>query len=241
MEEMKETAGPLLLSGTEFHHLSAVLRLAQGTEVELFNGQGLTCCAVIESITKGSAILKPTTWSRDLNESPLKVTLIQGMTKALKPELVVEKATELGVSRVFFYETVRSVVKGTAANDKKLTRLRRVAVSAVKQCGRSTVPEVGFIDFNDALKRTGSQRIVLHEAECKTSLKDILSAIEEPVKDIVILIGPEGGFTDGELEEINSSGFITAGLGPRVLRAETAVITVVSIIQYVFGGMGDAG
>jgi 16S rRNA (uracil1498-N3)-methyltransferase len=241
LEDMEEGAESLLLTGTEFRHLSEVLRLGEGTEVELFNGRGLTCRAVIEEITKGSAMLKPTTWSNDINEAAIKITLIQGMTKAMKPELVVEKATELGVSKVFFYEAKRSVFKrGLLKDDKKLVRLKKKAVAAVKQCGRSMVPEVDFIDFNDALKQSGSHMIVLHEEERGRSLKDILSGIKdaESLKDIVILVGPEGGFTGGELEEINSSGFITAGLGPRVLRAETAAITVVSIIQYVLGDMG---
>ncbi|MCK4846327.1 MAG: 16S rRNA (uracil(1498)-N(3))-methyltransferase [Deltaproteobacteria bacterium] len=244
LEDMVETTDALALSGAEFRHLSNVLRITEGTEIEVLNGKGLTCRAVVESITKNLAILRPLSWDNNLNESPLKITLIQGMTKLMKPELVVEKATELGVNKIFFYETERSVLKkGALTNSKskkytaKLARLKRVAASAIKQCGRSVVPEVGFITLSDALKQEALLKVVLHD-EGKVSLKDILSNLPEGSNEVVLLIGSEGGFTEAELKDICEKGFVAGGFGKRVLRAETAAIAAVTALQYALGDMG---
>ncbi len=229
------------VTGDEFTHLKKVLRLSLGDTVELFNGEGLALSGTIASIDRTSAGIKITGATEGKKESLLRVALLQGMLKGEKPELVVQKATELGVHEVVFYSTARTVPE--LSPDKtgaRLKRWRKVAVEAAKQCGRAVVPALSLTTFASALEGRPGLKVMLWEGhgpgEAKSGLREALKRPE--AKDgITVLIGPEGGFSDDEVVAAKKAGFITAGLGPRVLRAETAAIAAVTAVQYERGDM----
>ncbi len=226
------------IMGDEFIHLKKVLRLTRGTEVALFNGKGLELIGVIESIGRESAEVKITGAIKEVRESGLNLKILQGLLKADKPELVIRKATELGVKEVSFFQTRRTVpvVSGKGAKEK---RLQRAAIEAAKQCGRAVLPEINlFKDLDTALAgHAGMLKLALWEGERVMGLKEALKGRDE--KDgVVVLVGPEGGLSAEEIEKARHEGFLPVSMGPRVLRAETAAIAVLSVIQY---ELGDAG
>ncbi len=240
------------LSGDEFHHLKNVLRLKEGTEVTLFSGTGLVADGDIISIGKDSAVIKIISVSdrKGLSESPVKIVLLQGLLKGDKSELVVQKATELGVKEIRFFTSPRTVPKlknsgggGGGMKDEeneKLKRLKRVGVEAVKQCGRSVLPRISiFSDISNANEGCECAfKVILWKGESAQHLKDILKDFKGNAV-ICLLIGPEGGFSPEEIKEAAALGFLPASMGPRRLRAETAAIAAISIVGFEAGDLGS--
>lgn len=226
------------ISGTELAHLKRVLRLTVGSRVELFDGSGLELAGTIEEIGKDSAKVRIDGYSEGKKESPLDMVLLQGMVKGEKPELIVQKATELGVKGVVFYSTPRTVaVISEEKAEGKIARWSKVAVEAAKQCGRTVLPHLSSATFKEAiLGHDGKLKIILWEAKGSGGLKETLRR-PEAKNGVVLLVGPEGGFSEDEVAEAEKNGFIPAGLGPRILRAETAAIGVLSVAQYELGDM----
>lgn len=231
------------IRGEEFSHLSRVLRLKKGDEVTVFNGRGVELKGTIESITRQGAGIGITAIVEAKTESRLDITLLQAMLKGDKNELVIAKATELGVKGISFYATQRTVRLFKPGNEEKmLKRWRRVSMEAAKQCKRITVPEIFLIkDFKDALGRYAAVplKVFLYEGENTVSLSRALGH-GEPYADnkIAVVVGPEGGFSGVEVTEAVSLGYAIAGLGPRRLKSETAAIAAISILQHRAGDMG---
>ncbi|MBI5598275.1 MAG: 16S rRNA (uracil(1498)-N(3))-methyltransferase [Deltaproteobacteria bacterium] len=226
--------------GDEFRHLKNVLRLGPGDEVTLFNGRGLEFEGKIESIGRDFARVRIERETVCRRESPINVVLLQGLVKGGKPELIVQKAVELGVNGIIFYTAERAVPKFDKERaEKKAERLMKVAIGALKQCGRAMLPEIGFrAGFNEAVGGWEDfLKIALYEGEKTRRIKDVLKAGVR--KDgIVIIVGPEGGLSDAEVAEARKRGFMPVSLGPRILRAETAAIAAMGILQYELGDMG---
>ncbi len=237
--DIDEDSERVSIKGAEFTHLKKVLRLRAGNAVAVFNGRGLELTGVIESVGADSASVKIEGRSTAGKESPVDIILLQGLVKGEKPELIVQKATELGVSEVHFYSTSRTVpVIGEKKSQSKVSRLRKIAVEAAKQCGRSSLPVMSFVGFEEALRRAGTLKLLFWEDEKTVGIKDIFRGhLPSPLVSIIILIGPEGGLSEEDASKAISNGFIPAGLGPRVLRAETAAISAISIVQYELGDM----
>ncbi|MBI5491897.1 MAG: 16S rRNA (uracil(1498)-N(3))-methyltransferase [Deltaproteobacteria bacterium] len=226
------------IMGDEFVHLKKVLRLTRGEEVALFNGKGLELIGVIESIGRDNAEVKITRTVKEFRESSLNLKILQGLLKSDKPELIIQKATELGAKEVSFFQTRRTVpvASGKGAKEK---RWQRAAIEAAKQCGRVTLPEINlFNDLDTALAGRGSMlKLALWEEERVTGLKEALKG-RDAKNGVVVLVGPEGGLSAEDIEKARQEGFLPVSMGPRVLRAETAAIAVLSVIQY---ELGDAG
>ncbi len=230
------------IRGEEFSHLRKVLRLKKGDEVIVFNGRGIELKGTIDSITGECAGIGITAVVEVKTESLLDITLLQALLKGDKNELVIAKATELGVKSISFYSTKRTIkVFGDAKKDKRLERWKRVAIEAAKQCQRPIVPEVLLIkDFKEALEKHAllPLRVFLYEGENTLSLGDALSTGKgDAIKNIAIVVGPEGGFSDEEVQEAAALGYVVAGMGPRRLKSETAAIAAVSILQHRAGDM----
>lgn len=225
------------VAGDEFTHLKKVLRLSEGASVELFNGKGLTLAGTISSIDKTSATITIDSACECKRESSLGVALLQGMLKGEKPELVIQKATELGVLEVVFYSTARTVAgPGKDRAEGRLKRWRRVAIEAAKQCGRDTLPALSITSFSSAIEGRTGLKVMLWEGSGGGGFKEALKRPE--AKDgVAILVGPEGGFSEDEVVAAQKAGFVPVGFGPRVLRAETAAIAAVSAVQYELGDM----
>ncbi|MHB8173722.1 MAG: 16S rRNA (uracil(1498)-N(3))-methyltransferase [Nitrospirota bacterium] len=217
--------------------LLRVLRMKPGDALTLFDGVR-EYSAVIKSINQKSAEVSITGTIRRDSEPRLNILLGQGAPKSEKLEYVVQKAVELGAAEIAPVILERSVKRpDTADAVKKLSRLRKIAVEAARQSGRVSVPEIScFMDLPMFVERVRcfDLKIIFYEGEKTRGLRELLHSAGE-VKSIAILIGPEGGFTEDEVLEAEAAGFVTAGLGPRILRTETAGLAALSIIQYELG------
>jgi 16S rRNA (uracil1498-N3)-methyltransferase len=216
------------------HYLRDVLRLAPGDAVEVFDGEGGTYHASIEPGFEGLA-LGP---RRSATAPPAEIWLAFALAKGEKCDLVVQKGTELGAARLLFWAAERSVVRLDAERSgERVRRWRRIAEEASRQCGRSDVPEVAFPGpLEEILRLTppGFDCLVFHGEGGVSS-----SALSpSPAGGYLAVIGPEGGLAPGELRACDTVGAVRASLGPRTLRAETAALVAVALLQAKFGDLG---
>lgn len=224
----------LALPAAAAHHAARVLRLDSGDAVTLFNGQGGEFTARIAAIGKRDVEVEIGRHDPIERESPLTVTLVQAISSGERMDLTIQKAVELGVTRIVPVESERSVVRlqGERAR-KRLEHWRQVVVSACEQCGRNRVPEVHAIaSLADWLATANPdvRRWVLWPG-ADTVLRDL----PWPAAEIEILVGPEGGFTDPEHAAARRAGYLPVRLGPRVLRTETAAPAVLAALQALWG------
>jgi len=231
------------ISGSESHHLKDVLRKKKGDAVFLFDGKGAEYKAEIERFTGDSVVLKVLTKMQKSIEPRIKINLFQSIPKINKFDYIVEKATELGVSKIVPVVSERTqvpLIKETDFANKKLTRWRKIAISAAKQSGRAVIPEITEItDFKDTIKSvcvnkisSESLSLIPWESEDKITLKEILKTANPQLSTVNLFIGPEGGFAAAEIELAKKCGILPVSLGKRILRTETAPIAVISNILY---------
>lgn len=241
IEDLESDTKTAILEGTELHHMKNVLRMKVGDSVSLFNGSGVELIGTLMKIERNSAEIEVTKSIEPKAESRVDITLLQGFVKGDKTEVIVQKATELGVKKIRFYTGAWTKVKVNAEDSaKKIEKLKKVAVDAAKQCDRSFVPEIlPIADFATVVSESSEgEKIVFYEEERAKSLRKVLGAVDDIDNGIAILIGPEGGFSDGEIIDAKKHGFVSAGLGLRTLRSETAALSAITIIQYEYGYMG---
>lgn len=223
------------------HHLRDVLRLGTGDRVVLVDGDG---DAFLAELTRGSegpelAVIEKAPMDRAVRE-PFPLLVILALLKSDLTELAIRKATEAGVASMRVVVCDRSVPRprGDALAGKK-DRFDRVAAEAARQCGRATVPVIeAHPSLDEALSSlpTGWPCFTLHEGLGTPPLVRELSGLDAP--GVTLAVGPEGSFSPREMDLMESAEFRTAGLGPRVLRAETAAIAAVVVAQVVLGDMG---
>ncbi|NWG02270.1 MAG: 16S rRNA (uracil(1498)-N(3))-methyltransferase [Syntrophaceae bacterium] len=172
-------------------------------------------------------------------ESSLEIILLQALPEKERMELIIQKATELGVSTILPFKSERSIsLEEREAKQRKAHRWQEIAVKAVQQSRRAKVPRVGpYCSFQEALKICEGEnlKILLWEKEGE-NLKDALR--RSPPQKVYVMVGPEGGFTEEEVKLAKDEGFIPVKLGQRILRTETAAITLVGILQYQLGDLG---
>ncbi len=229
------------ISGEKARYLVTVLRCEKGGELEILDGRGHSFSTRIVSLTRQEVIAEVTGVSRRDTESRLLITLIQGVLKGEKMELVIQKTTELGVREIFPVVTERSQIRET----RKTGRWRKIAEYASRQCGRAAVPvihePVSFVSlFSANPERTPfpeKSRGLLFWEEGGIPMKEVRDRVGECLS-MTIAIGPEGGFTKGEVKRAESGGFIPVSLGNRILRAETAAISATALVQFLFGDLG---
>ncbi len=224
-----------VLTDAELHHLR-VRRLRVGDELALFDGLGHERLGVIAALDRHHALLQFIDEDLALCESPLRLVLAQAALKANKLDLVIEKATELGVNEIVVFTSERSIAPGLPA---RAARWQRIAASAAKQCQRSTVPTVhGPVTFEDLLhQEPDALRLLFWEAARPGGL-DALAQSHRQCASVVAVVGPEGGFTAREAERAVAAGFELIGLARRVLRAETAAIVALTLCQFLWGDLG---
>jgi 16S rRNA (uracil1498-N3)-methyltransferase len=226
----------LRLEGAELHYLRDVLRLRRGARVEIFDGAGRSFDAELAAIGPGGADLVLRDASAQRHESPLELTLAVAVAKAAKLDWVVEKATELGVTRIIPFASERAIAaieRGTS----RIERWRRIAAAAAAQSGRVRCPEVSATEsFAGLMPLAASHdRALLFAAGGGDSLGD--RDDERAIRSIVVATGPEGGFSASEVTQAARAGFSLTTLGPRVLRAETAAIVAVALAQHRWGDL----
>lgn len=226
----------VILDADESHHLTRVLRLGVNDRVFVFDGEGSEWLAEISLAGKREVELKLVEKLAGAVDSPLHLTLGQAMIKGDKFDLVIQKTTELGVTRIVPLVTAHCDVRvGGERIDNKLTRWRRIALEAVKQCGRRRLVEIAepadFADFcasdNSGLKLFFSER----------GGRSLREGIDGGAASLTLAVGPEGGWSDQEIETAEGAGFRPIHLGPRILRAETAGIAATALAQHLFGDL----
>jgi len=165
------------------------------------------------------------------------VTLLVGLPKADKMDFILEKATELGCSRVIPFRSSRTIPRLDPQDARKrLLRWERIALAAAKQCGSGRVPEISPLrSYADALRAGAASegKVIFYEGEGRFGLKKVLSGLPK-VSSVALLIGPEGGFSENEVKEAEGAGFLRAGLGSRILRVETAAVAALGMTMYHF-------
>ena len=260
------TSDKITITGDNARHLSLVLRIKPGESIIVFDGQGYRYDCTVQKVHKKEIIALLNKKEPYSVESPLSIILAQGIAKGEKMDLIVQKSTELGVSKIIPLVTERTEVRHT----QKVERWRKIAHSASQQSGRDRVPEIeepmelrDFINnpplspFAKGGKDSSSPhlhnvstkphfekggsggifKLILSESHSERNLKQLLCDLKD-ISEITVLVGPEGGFSKEEVDTAVDNGFLEVSLGPRILRTETAPIAAISIIQYERGDMG---
>lgn len=241
--EKSKIAGPIMsITGSDAAHIKKVLRMKPGDRIGLFDGKGFEYEARIENLFSGSIEVSITKRFLSASESPVQITVAQALLKDKKMDILARQLTEIGITKLIPFTAVRSVPR---PDKKKLSarrkRCEKIAIEALKQCGRGHVTEIGeTITFNDVIKVADEcdLKIVFWENESKPVSDVVQQVNDRHYRKILAVLGPEGGFSEKEIEDARACGFVTASLGPRILRAETAAIVACTILQYLFGDMG---
>jgi 16S rRNA (uracil1498-N3)-methyltransferase len=225
------------ITGEQARYVSTVLRLRQGDGIHLFDSLGNHVSAVITKAGRGRVEVELKESIKSPEEPPLKIILLQGILKGQKMDLVLQKATELGVGAIVPLVTERAVVRET----RRLERWQKIALEASRQCGRTRPPEVSRPrELEDYFSSVSDLKGIIfweEQGHGLKSLKDV--TFPKKVKDIIVAVGPEGGFTEHEVGLAKKGGLVPVTLGPRILRAETAAITAVALVQHISGGLGE--
>lgn len=216
------------ISGADFNHIKNVLRMKEGEEF-LVSCDGRSDLCTLEEFQGDTAIAKITEENFQNTELPIKIYLFEGLPKSDKMELIIQKCVELGVHAVIPTEMSRCVVKLEEKKKKsKIQRWQAISESAAKQSKRNTVPEImNIMSYKEALKFAETLDLLLVPYESKNGMadtKDALSLIKNGMS-VGILVGPEGGFDEKEINEAMNMGAKVISLGKRILRTETAAIT----------------
>jgi 16S rRNA (uracil1498-N3)-methyltransferase len=240
------TDNRIILAGEKAHYLSAVLRCKKGDELIVFDREGKCVVSVIEKADKREVIAKVLRHFPCDSESPLHITLVQGLLKGEKMDWVIQKSTELGVREIIPVITERSQVRET----RKTARWRKIAEEASRQSGRSVVPLVyepvglkEFLEGNGPVWHGDAKGFIFWEdggVLLNEAIKKISVSPGPPftVSPVHLFIGPEGGFTHEEVVLAEEKGFQAISLGRRILRAETAALSAVVLVQFLLGDMG---
>ncbi len=229
------------VSGEELEHMRRVLRLRTGDRVTLFDDQGWEHEGVIRAYTDEIGEVEILSSFRPERESPLEVTLAQALGKGEKMDWVVEKATELGARRIAPFFSSRTVPKLDREKlERRKSRWERIALAAAKQSGRGRIPEIlPARDFADLIGRSWECQLKLFFWEGESGQKLARIRRERGRLDSVLLvIGPEGGFSPEEASQAKRCGFQPVSLGRRILRTETAALAALSIVQCLWGDIG---
>lgn len=224
------------LGGSAAAHVRRVLRLAPGDALTLFNGDGHDYPSRITGLGRGTVEAAVEGRVAARAESPLQVTLVQGVARAERMDLVVQKATELGVAAIVPVATARSVVRlDRDTCERRLAHWRGIAIAACEQCGRARIPvlaEPQPLATRLAAPASGMRILLAPGADAA------LAAVARGAQAVELLVGPEGGLDDGEREAARAAGYVACRLGPRVLRSETAAIAALAVLQAVAGDLG---
>jgi 16S rRNA (uracil1498-N3)-methyltransferase len=219
------------------HHAREVLRLRAGAEVRVFDGSGHEWDGVLEEVTRRSVTARLLHAVLARPESPLRLTLAMAALKGDRMELVIQKATELGVSEIWPVVTFRTdAAARPALNGSRAERWQRVASGAAEQCGRAVVPHLAPTTTLEGLieRPFDGVRAVLLETPGHQALASLHVTTTSP---LLLLVGPAGGFEAAEVGVLGAAGFAAASLGPRILRAETAGVAAVTIAQATWGDL----
>lgn len=227
------------ITADDAHHIARSLRMAVGDVITVSDNEGMQYSARLTKIRDDVCEAEIEDKRSGFGESPVSVTLFMGYPKGDKLELIVQKATELGASKIVPFESARCIKRPTQEKmDKINTRLCRIATEAAKQCSRSKIPLVApVIKFPELVRRINDFDIALfcyEGASRESSCKKLLEGIKDDVRSIAVIVGSEGGFEGAEAAALTKAGAEAVSLGERILRCETAPDFILSAISYRF-------
>jgi 16S rRNA (uracil1498-N3)-methyltransferase len=229
-----------LIDGQELVHLRKVLRLGPGDPITLFDDSGWEHEAVIRALGAQQGELEILRSYQPERESPVQITLAVALTKGEKMDFIVEKATELGVQTIIPFVSSYSIPRLDESKIvKRGERWQKIALSAAKQCGRTRMPEISPVfEYRKLLDDAPAQtlKLICWEKEQQRSLYQVHEQRRD-VEAVLIVIGPEGGFTAEEAQMAQRQGFEPVELGRRILRAETAAVTAIALVQFLWGDL----
>ncbi|MCU0697284.1 MAG: 16S rRNA (uracil(1498)-N(3))-methyltransferase [Myxococcaceae bacterium] len=227
--------GRVRLTAARFHHLAVVQRVSVGEALEVFDGAGQVFPATVEQL--GADFVELGLLEPRRLPAPRRVVVVQGLPKADKLELVLQKGTELGAAAFLPAQARRSVVRLDGKVEQKLERWRRIVEEAARQCGRADVPEVLPPCPLEAVTLANTTVLVLDEAERSLPLSLALDAVA-PDAPVALVVGPEGGLDRAEVDALTARGARAVTLGPLVLRTETAALAALAVIRHLDGQLG---
>lgn len=231
-----------VIENQDAKHIVKILRLKPSDKININDCCGNEYTAEIIETMKDKVVAKIIEKIEKSNESPVNIYLFQGLPKASKMDIIVQKCVEIGVYSIIPVITKRVIANGESKEFKKVDRWKKIAIEACKQSKRSYIPSVEApINFEDLINRLDDMDIIFipYENEKENSIKNIINKInKDNIKNIAIIIGPEGGFEESEVEKIKELHAYSVTLGPRILRTETAGFVMAAILQYEFGDMG---
>lgn len=235
-ENIKDTT--LIIDSEDANHLKKVLRINVGDKITVCDGAGIDYTVRVSEIGKNEIECDIIDRQKSDTEPNINISLYQGLPKAAKMDYIIQKNTELGISKIVPAKLARCVVKleNKAAEDKKCERWQKIAVASAKQSGRGIVPEIGNpMTVDEIIEDVKDYDLVFvpYECEDQSRLKTIVESAPD-AKDIAFIIGPEGGFDISEIEKLKAAGIKTVTLGKRILRTETAAEAVVSMLMYAY-------
>lgn len=242
--QIDEKAHEIHITGSDVNHIANVLRMRQGEELWVSDGEKKEYHCVISAVADDEVLLHILYAQEPDYELPSRIYLFQGLPKADKMELIIQKAVELGAFEIIPVETKRCVVRldGKKA-EKKTARWQQIAESAAKQSKRMLVPAVHpVMTYREALEYAGQLDVVLipyELAEGMAETKKIISRIRDG-QSVGIFIGPEGGFEEEEIKNAVLAGARPVTLGKRILRTETAGLAILSVLMFQLEGCGES-
>ncbi|GAA0718865.1 16S rRNA (uracil(1498)-N(3))-methyltransferase [Clostridium malenominatum] len=231
-----------IIEGDDVKHIYKVLRLSLGEKVTINNCNGQEYLGVIKEITKKEVRVELKEKLHINNESSVEIYLFQGLPKSSKMDLIVQKNCELGIREITPIITERVIVKSEIGEYKKLDRWVRIALEASKQSKRTLIPKINSpIEFEELLDKLKEMDLIVvpYENEEGFGIKNLVGTLrDKEIKKVGVIIGPEGGFEEKEIQVLRSIGAHIVTLGPRILRTETAGFVCTSLIMYELGDLG---
>ena len=232
------TGSSIRLDADESHHLTRVLRIAPGARVFVFDGEGVEYECEVARVAKREVELNLLWRLDDVVESPLRLTLAQALIKGDKFDWVIQKATELGMTRIVPLITDHSDIKRAGERaDQRMQRWRRISLEALKQCGRRKLVEICEPSpLDDFCESSSREACLIFSERGGKNLREV-SAKLQGIDRLSLCVASEGGWSERELLKAEAAGFIPVNLGSRILRTETAAIAVVTLAQHLFGDL----
>ncbi len=235
----KPEDGLIRITGEDAHHISRVLRMKPGEELTACDGAGTDHLCRFERLEDGAAVCRVEGTEPSRGEPSVRATLFMALPKGDKMDLIVQKATELGVSAIVPYASARCVSKPDEKSmAKKLVRWQKIVREAAMQCGRGMIPAVlPCVSFPKAAEMAAQLDLALflYESERQNGARAVLST--EKYTTVGLMVGPEGGFDPAEAEAAVQAGMKSVSLGPRILRCETAPLAALTALMYESGNL----
>lgn len=225
----------IILTGEDATHLSRSLRVRIGEEITVCDGAKTDYRCIVEAVSSESVTLYIEEALENKAEPPVPITLYQALPKGDKLDLIVQKAVEMGATRIVPVQTRFCIAKSDAkAFEKKRVRLQKIALEAAKQCGRGVIPEVGgLLSFKEAVAALSAEKGFV----CYEHGGEPIGTLLAEGCGASVFVGSEGGFSAEEIERLEESGVRCASLGVRILRCETAPIAALALVSHALGEM----